>query len=274
MCENYSSPMVSRAPWLRDGRRSRIRFSRKMQSKSLSFRATVGRLRLSHSRAGYSVVLPCARHSSIRAGAWYPSLQRTIFPLQSRMTIVQSHTTIVGPTRQRIELQIRTRRMHEIAEFGIAAHSLYKEAKRAIRSSFPPKPMPIPGCVTHRVAAEGDNPEEFLEHTKLELFQDQVFCYSPKGKLIALRAVQRPSIRLCVHTNIGDTTVGAKINGRIMPLVTRLNNGDEVEIIRSASRCRLPHGKRWLSPARRALPSAAQPYGDPQAICGSGLPHP
>ena len=80
----------------------------------------------------------------------------------------------------------------------------------------------------------GDNPEEFLEHTKLELFHDQVFCFTPKGQLIALPRGATPiDFAYAVHTDIGDTCVGAKINGRIMPLVTQLNNGDEVEIIRS-----------------------------------------
>ncbi|MCD1634526.1 bifunctional (p)ppGpp synthetase/guanosine-3',5'-bis(diphosphate) 3'-pyrophosphohydrolase [Martelella mediterranea] len=143
------------------------------------------------------------------------------------------HTTIVGPLRQRIELQIRTRAMHDIAEHGIAAHALYKEGKVAgaahdetnVFSWF---------RKTIEALAEGDSPEEFLEHTKLELFQDQVFCFTPKGQLIALPKDATPiDFAYAVHTNIGDTCVGAKVNGRMMPLVTRLNNGDEVEIIRS-----------------------------------------
>ena len=82
--------------------------------------------------------------------------------------------------------------------------------------------------------AEGDTPEEFLEHTKLELFQDQVFCFTPKGRLIALPRGATPiDFAYAVHTDIGDTCVGAKINGRTMPLMTELHNGDEVEIIRS-----------------------------------------
>ena len=80
--------------------------------------------------------------------------------------------------------------------------------------------------------AEGDTPEEFLEHTKLELFQDQVFCFTPKGRLIALPRGATPiDFAYAVHTDIGDTCVGAKINGRTMPLMTELQNGDEVEII-------------------------------------------
>ena len=79
---------------------------------------------------------------------------------------------------------------------------------------------------------DGDNPEEFLEHTKLELFQDQVFCFTPKGRLIALPRGANPiDFAYAVHTDIGNTCVGAKINGRPMPLVTELRNGDEVEIV-------------------------------------------
>ena len=81
---------------------------------------------------------------------------------------------------------------------------------------------------------EGDNPEEFLEHTKLELFQDQVFCFTPKGRLIALpRGANAIDFAYAVHTDIGNTCVGCKINGRPMPLITELRNGDEVEIITS-----------------------------------------
>ncbi len=80
--------------------------------------------------------------------------------------------------------------------------------------------------------AEGDTPEEFLEHTKLELFQDQVFCFTPKGRLIALPRGATPiDFAYAVHTDIGDTCVGAKVNGRVMPLMTELQNGDEVEIV-------------------------------------------
>jgi guanosine-3',5'-bis(diphosphate) 3'-pyrophosphohydrolase len=146
------------------------------------------------------------------------------------------HTTIVGPSRQRIELQIRTKRMHEIAEYGIAAHSLYKD-KEVANGEVARSPRSNAYAMLRRTIealAEGDNPEEFLEHTKLELFQDQVFTFTPKGQLITLPRGATPiDFAYAVHTNVGDTCVGAKINGRIMPLVTRLSNGDEVEIIRS-----------------------------------------
>lgn len=126
--------------------------------------------------------------------------------------------------------------MHEIAEYGIAAHALYKD-RDTVSGDLTRTPTSNAYSWLRRTIeslAEGDNPEEFLEHTKLELFQDQVFCFTPKGQLIALPRGATPiDFAYAVHTNIGDTCVGAKINGRIMPLVTRLNNGDEVEIIRS-----------------------------------------
>ena len=96
------------------------------------------------------------------------------------------HTTIVGPKHQRVELQIRTDEMHSIAEYGVAAHALYKESGSGKR--VPAQDSSAYRWLTHLVGVllEGDNPEEFLEHTKLELFHDQVFCFTPKGRLIAL----------------------------------------------------------------------------------------
>ncbi|WP_421852266.1 RelA/SpoT family protein [Oricola sp.] len=159
------------------------------------------------------------------------------------------HTTIVGPSKQRVELQIRTRRMHRVAEYGVAAHAIYKDASVAGKANGQVSNGQV-GDVDFSVSkdtnayawlrrtieslSEGDNPEEFLENTKLELFQDQVFCFTPKGRLIALpRGATPVDFAYAVHTDIGNSCVGAKINGRIMPLVTRLQNGDEVEIVRS-----------------------------------------
>ena len=87
---------------------------------------------------------------------------------------------------------------------------------------------------TLETLSEGDSAEEFLEHTKLELFHDQVFCFTPKGQLIALPQNATPiDFAYAVHTNIGDTAVGAKVNGVLVPLVSTLRNGDEVEIVRA-----------------------------------------
>ncbi len=148
------------------------------------------------------------------------------------------HTTIVGPSRQRVELQIRTREMNKIAEYGVAAHSIYKDTGGKTNGAAHTISKETNAYAwlrrTIEQLAEGDNPEDFLENTKLELFQDQVFCFTPKGMLIALPRGATPiDFAYAVHTDVGDTCVGAKVNGRIMPLMTELKNGDEVEIIRS-----------------------------------------
>ena len=148
------------------------------------------------------------------------------------------HTTIVGPSRQRVELQIRTYQMNKIAEYGVAAHSIYKDTGGKVNGSAHSISKETNAYAwlrrTIEQLAEGDNPEDFLENTKLELFQDQVFCFTPKGMLIALPRGATPiDFAYAVHTDVGDTCVGAKVNGRIMPLMTELKNGDEVDIIRS-----------------------------------------
>ena len=152
------------------------------------------------------------------------------------------HTTIVGPRHQRVELQIRTERMHSVAEYGVAAHALYKDNNGANgKGGVPSQDSNAYRWLRHLVGMllDGDNPEEFLEHTKLELFQDQVFCFTPKGRLIALPRGANPiDFAYAVHTDVGNTCVGAKINGRPMPLTTELRNGDEVEII--CSKAQLP----------------------------------
>lgn len=144
------------------------------------------------------------------------------------------HTTIVGPSRQRIELQIRTAEMNSIAEYGVAAHALYKDKTNGSDATLQDTNAYAWLRRTIEQLSEGDNPEDFLENTKLELFQDQVFAFTPKGNLIALPRGATPiDFAYAVHTDVGDTCVGAKVNGRVMPLMTELKNGDEVEIIRS-----------------------------------------
>ncbi len=209
---------------------------RKMQSKSLSFEQLSD---IYGFRLLVDDIPSCYRALGIVHTRWrvVPGRFKDYISTPKQNDYRSLHTTIVGPSSQRIELQIRTKRMHEIAEFGIAAHTLYKDGANSNGDSeLLSRESNAYSWLRHTIEAlaEGDSPEEFLEHTKLELFQDQVFCFTPKGKLIALPRGATPiDFAYAVHTNIGDTTVGAKINGRIMPLVTRLNNGDEVEIIRS-----------------------------------------
>jgi guanosine-3',5'-bis(diphosphate) 3'-pyrophosphohydrolase len=150
------------------------------------------------------------------------------------------HTTVIGPHHMRVEMQIRTRLMHEIAERGVAAHNIYKDAPDA-KEALDGFKAPAAESNAYRwlrhlveMLQEGESPREFLEHTKLELFHDQVFCFTPKGKLIALPKGATPiDFAYAVHTSVGDSCVGAKVNGSHAPLVTELQNGDEVEIIRS-----------------------------------------
>jgi GTP diphosphokinase / guanosine-3',5'-bis(diphosphate) 3'-diphosphatase len=145
------------------------------------------------------------------------------------------HTTVIGPSKQRVELQIRTVAMHEIAEYGIAAHALYKDNVGSPTELLSRESTAYAWLRrTIELLAEGSNPEEFLEHTKLELFHDQVFCFTPKGKLIALPRKATPiDFAYAVHTDVGNTAVGCKINGQIAPLTSELVNGDEVEIATS-----------------------------------------
>src|SRR6478752_167331 len=142
------------------------------------------------------------------------------------------HTTVIGPGKQRVELQIRTKEMHEIAEYGIAAHALYKDGVGSPTELLSRESKAYAWLRrTIELLAEGSNPEEFLEHTKLELFQDQVFCFTPKGRLIALPRHATPlDFAYAVHTDIGNAAVGAFVNGRHVPIDTALRNGDEVEI--------------------------------------------
>ena len=142
------------------------------------------------------------------------------------------HTTVQGPERQRLEIQIRSRDMHEIGEYGVAAHWAYKGAgaREAHRDGRQYRWVRELLEILEHTA----DPEEFLEHTKLEMFQDQVFCFTPKGELIDLpRGATSVDFAYAVHTDVGDTCVGAKINGQIKPLRTILENGDEVEIVRT-----------------------------------------
>jgi guanosine-3',5'-bis(diphosphate) 3'-pyrophosphohydrolase len=167
------------------------------------------------------------------------------------------HTTIVGPGRQRVELQIRTEEMDRIAEFGIAAHALYKDGASANLGRIEQESQAygsLRQTIGHLTTGNSTT-EDFLEYTKLELFQDQVFCFTPRGRLIALPRGATPiDFAYALHTDIGDTCVGAKINGAILPLVTQLRSGDEVEIIRDQNH--LPP-MNWLGIAATGKARAA-----------------
>jgi GTP pyrophosphokinase len=152
------------------------------------------------------------------------------------------HTGVIGPELQRIEVQIRTRELHEIAEFGIAAHWQYKHGAKNTDGRQYRWLRELLDIMEHAT-----EPEEFLEHTKLEMFQDQVFCFTPKGDLISLPQGANPvDFAYKVHSEVGNTCVGAKINGRIMPLRTVLHNGDQVQIITSKAQTPSPTWERFV----------------------------
>ena len=140
------------------------------------------------------------------------------------------HTTVMHSERMRIEIQIRTTEMDREAEFGLAAHWAYKAG-----GDGAPAQVAYPWLRDLLDAVDqAASPEEVLEHTRLAMFQDQVFAFTPKGELIQLPAGACPvDFAYAVHTELGDTCVGAKVNGRTVTLRTALANGDQVEILRS-----------------------------------------
>ena len=144
------------------------------------------------------------------------------------------HTTIIGPNRQRVEIQIRTSEMHTIAQNGVAAHWLYKDSDDERRKVFEDiKPFKWLQELVDQLKI-ANTAEEFLEDTKMELFHDQVFCFTPKGRIIALPKGATPlDFAYAVHTEVGNSCAGARVNGNITPIRTVLRNGDEVEIIRA-----------------------------------------
>lgn len=150
------------------------------------------------------------------------------------------HTTVIGPKKQRIEIQIRTSEMHRISELGVAAHWGYKQNQKNVGKQYRWLRELL------EILENAQKPDEFLEHTKLELFQEHVFCFTPKGELIELPSSSTPiDFAYAVHSHVGNTCVGAKVNGRIMPLTTELKNGDQVEIVTSKNQTPSPTWERF-----------------------------
>ncbi|WP_413848976.1 RelA/SpoT family protein, partial [Albidovulum sp.] len=140
------------------------------------------------------------------------------------------HTTVSGRDGKRVEVQIRTRQMHEVAEAGVAAHWSYRDGERA-QNPFAVDPARWIATLTERLDT-GEDQDDFLENVKLEMYSDQVFCFTPKGDVVQLPKGATPlDFAYAIHTRIGNSTVGAKVDGIRVPLWTRLKNGQSVEII-------------------------------------------
>ena len=154
------------------------------------------------------------------------------------------HTTVIGPGNHRVEIQIRTREMQEEADLGVAAHWVYKDGKKSGKRDVREYRW-LRDLL--EIIDQEQRPEEFLENTKLELFQDQVYVFTPKGDLIELPAGSTPvDFAYAVHSGVGDKCVGAKINGRIAPLNTKLNNGDQIDIITAKNQTPSPTWERFV----------------------------
>ena len=156
------------------------------------------------------------------------------------------HTDVIGPFKQKIEIQIKTLEMHKIAETGIASHWVYKQKIKdleKINSRW------VQDLVS--ILDQEQGPEDFLENTKLEMYADKVFCFTPNGDLIALpRGATPVDFAYALHSDIGFTCVGVKINGKPRQLKTQLNNGDQVEILRSKNSTPNPEWENFVKTGR------------------------
>ena len=162
------------------------------------------------------------------------------------------HTAIIGPNQRPIEIQLRTMQMHEFAQRGVASHWKYKSSEKF--NSLTWKEYDWLADLVE-IIEKNQNPEDFYEYTKLQMFQENVFCFTPKGSVIKLPKDATPiDFAYAVHTQIGDTAIGSEINGKDSPLQSTLRNGDVVKIITSK---RVSPSLHWLSLSKTGKARAA-----------------
>jgi (p)ppGpp synthase/HD superfamily hydrolase len=163
------------------------------------------------------------------------------------------HTTVYSSSATRVEIQIRSEEMHAVAETAAAAHWAYKDGER-VENPFAVDPYTWLRDLVARLE-KGDEPQEFLEHVKLDMFHDQVFCFTPKGDVIGLPRGATPiDFAYAIHTKVGNHCAGALVDGRRVPLWTRLRNGQQIEIITARGQTPSPH---WEDIARTGRAKAA-----------------
>jgi len=162
------------------------------------------------------------------------------------------HTSIIGPNKRPVEIQLRTMQMHEFAQRGIASHWKYKSSEKF--SSLTWKEYDWLADLVE-IIDKNENPEDFYEYTKLQMFQENVFCFTPKGSVIKLPKEATPiDFAYAVHTQVGDTAIGCEINGKECPLQSVLTNGDVVKIITSK---KISPSLHWLTSTKTGKARAA-----------------
>ena len=210
---------------------------RKMAERHVSFEALSDVMAF---RAVVDTVEDCYRTLGLIHQRWpvVPGRFKDFISTPKRNGYRSVHTTVIHDERMRIEVQIRTREMHAQAEHGLAAHWAYKEGEIEATADHP-WISDLVEILDHAASAE-----ELLEHTRMAMYQDRIFAFTPKGELIQLpKGATAVDFAYAVHTDLGDQTVGAKINGRLVPLRTVLENGDQVEILVSKAQHPQP---AWL----------------------------
>lgn len=213
---------------------------RKLQRKTVGFSAL-------SDIYGFRVIVPyeddCYRALGVLHRAWpvVPERFKDFISTPKSNNYRSLHTTVIGPGGLRIEMQIRTEAMDRVAEDGVAAHWAYKNQSygldtEAMQAGGGRDPLQNLRHLV-QVIEHGEGGEDWVEHAKLEMYLEQVFCFTPKGRLITLPRGGMPlDFAYAVHTEVGDTAVGVKINGELKPMRTVLQNGDVLEIIRGAKR--------------------------------------
>ena len=188
---------------------------------------------------GFRVVVPDVANCYLALGALHalykpvPGKFKDYIAIPKVNGYQSLHTTLIGPYGTPVEMQVRTREMHRIAEAGVAAHWLYKSDDSAISEVQKKTHTWLQSLLD--IQSNSRDPVEFLEHVKVDLFPDEVYVFTPKGRIMALpRGATTVDFAYAVHTDVGDQTVAAKINSEPMPLRTELKNGDLVEIITQA----------------------------------------
>ena len=162
------------------------------------------------------------------------------------------HTAIIGPNKRPIEIQLRTMQMHEFAQRGIASHWKYKSSEKF--NSLTWKEYDWLADLVE-IIDKNENPEDFYEFTKLQMFQENVFCFTPKGSVIKLPKDATPiDFAYAVHTKVGDTAIGCEINGKESPLQSTLTNGDVIKIITSK---KVSPSLHWLTSTKTGKARAA-----------------